>query len=73
MQELCDRFEKNNGRLPNKRELVRLTIMASHGVIAQNTPKGHELRRKVRLFLASEYKVWYGKQQLSKKYETTIS
>ena len=55
-------FEKYYGRQPNQNELMRLIIMTSHIVIKQPTWNGHWLRWKIRMFLASENGVWYGKR-----------
>jgi hypothetical protein len=59
---LCYKFEEYYRRQPNQNELMRLIIMTSHIVIKQSTWNGHWLRWKIRMFLASENGVWYGKR-----------
>lgn len=60
LRELCYRFEEYYGRHPNQNELIRLIIMTSHIVI--RNPRRHWMRWKIRIFLASENGVWYGKR-----------
>ena len=62
LQELCSKFKEYYGRQPNQNELIRLIIMASHVVIRQSTVWGHWQRWRIRMFLASENGVWYGKK-----------
>ena len=62
LRELCYRFEEYYGRHPNQNELIRLIIMASHIAIRQSTLWGHWQRWKIRMFLASENGVWYGRR-----------
>ena len=62
LRELCYRFEENYRRQPNQNELIRLIIFASHIVIRQSTPWGHWQRWKIRMFLASENGIWYGRR-----------
>ena len=62
LRELCYRFEENYRRQPNQNELIRLIIFASHIVIRQSTPWGHWHRWRIRMLLASENGVWYGRR-----------
>lgn len=63
LQELCYKFEKRYGRLPNKKELlISVIIETSHRVDNRPTWKGHWRRWRIRMFLASENGVWYGKR-----------
>ena len=65
LQELCYRFGEHYGRQPNQNELIRLIIMTSHMVIKQSTLWSHWQRWKIRMFLASENGIWYGKRATS--------
>lgn len=60
LRELCYIFEKHFRRQPNQSELIRLIIMTSHYVIPQ--PRKHLMRWRIRMFLASENGVWYGRR-----------
>jgi hypothetical protein len=63
LQETCYIFEKRYGRLPNKNELlIRLIIKTSHIVDNRPTWRGHWHRWRIRMLLASENGVWYGKR-----------
>jgi hypothetical protein len=62
LRELRNEFEKNYKRQPNQNELMRLIIRTSHRVIRQSTWWGHWERWKIRMFLASENGVWYGRR-----------
>jgi hypothetical protein len=65
LRELCYRFEENYKRQPNQNELVRLIIMTSHIVI--RNPHQHWLRWRIRMFLASENGIWYGRRAANKE------
>lgn len=65
LRELSYRFEEHYKRQPNQNELIRLIIMASHMVIRQPTLWGHWQRWRIRMFLASENSVWYGRRPAS--------
>jgi hypothetical protein len=58
----CYRFEKRYGRQPNQSELIRRIIRTSHIVDKRPTWQGHWHRWRIRMFLASENGVWYGKR-----------
>jgi hypothetical protein len=60
LRELCYRFEEIYKRQPNQNELIRLIIMTSHIVI--RNPRKHWLRWRIRMFLASENGIWYGRR-----------
>lgn len=59
---LCYRFNEYYRRYPNQNELMRLIIMTSHVVVRGNTWPDHWLRWRIRMFLASENHLWYGKK-----------
>ena len=60
LRELCYGFEEYYKRQPNQNELIRLIIWTSHYVIPQ--PWRHWQRWKIRMFLASENGIWYGRR-----------
>jgi hypothetical protein len=62
LRQLCYRFEESHKRQPNQHELIRLIIRTSHKVIRPSTSWGHWKRWKIRMFLASENGVWYGRR-----------
>jgi hypothetical protein len=59
---LCYKFNEYFKRYPNQNEVMRLIIMTSHIVIKGNTWPDHWLRWRIRMFLAAENHVWYGKK-----------
>lgn len=67
LRELRYRFEEYYNRQPSQNEIIRLIIIASHIVIRQPTLHGHWQRWRIRMFLASENGVWYGKRASNNK------
>jgi len=62
LRELCYGFEGKYRKQPNQNELIRLIIMTSHIIDNRPTWQGHWHRWRIRMFLASENGVWYGKR-----------
>lgn len=61
LRELNYIFIQRFRRHPNKNELIRLIIITSHIVIIGKGWWGHWMRGKIRILLASEFGIWYGR------------
>jgi len=62
LRELCYRFKGKYRKEPNQNELIRLIIMTSHIIDNRPTWQGHWHRWRIRMFLASENGIWYGRR-----------
>lgn len=56
-KKLLKKFEERNKRKPNKKELFRIIINASHITIRKSGKRAHFGRQKIRKYLLEKHKV----------------